>query len=529
MTAIYTRKGSILEHESLAHCWSTAATAITSTVLVVGVVVRVVLALVNLEANDPHLPLIRAIAFEHRFPTREQEWEGFQPKLYHTTAALVWRLLPTRDPNALTRAAQLVSCAASILTLFVILRFLRLIGAMREGSGCAASKGGLPLSAAIAFAAVALNPALVGTSAQATNDAFVILFASLTICSGARVLAGGNARDFSALILWAILAGLSKGNGLVAIIAVATTFAIVGVVGAGRERRRRAMIYGTLFVALVAVPVALIGPYYSYQRAYGTPFITNWNPSPLPHFRYETFVSRPGVTSVLYGLFTFRLMNLLQYPEGNYDQWQYPRHRTSLWSQIYARAHSAHFESWPPSWKARSPLVLQLTRALILLGLVPMALVTWGYAALARDAALSWQYAHRARFADDDAMARRWPPTLLLLVAAAGYLVFVAMYSIRLRDSSSMKTIFILPALPAFVAAFELGVARLLAWGVASSSAVARRPRRLAVRSVILALVLLVAGYFADLSVLAAQLAEDRAAGVPPAQLRTEPPSPVKG
>ena len=92
-----------------------------------------------------------------------------------------------------------------------------------------------------------------------------------------------------------------------------------------------------------------------------------------------------------------------------------------------------------------------------------------------------------------------------------------------------MKTIFILPALPAFVAAIELGVARLFAWGVASSSAVPRRPRRLAVRSVILALVLLVAGYFADLSVLAAQLAEDRAAGVPPAQLRTEPPSPVKG
>jgi hypothetical protein len=73
----------------------------------------------------------------------------------------------------------------------------------------------------------------VGTSAQATNDSFVILFEWLTICSGVRVLAGGNVRDFSALILWAILAGLSRGNGLVAIIAVATTFAIVGVAGVG--------------------------------------------------------------------------------------------------------------------------------------------------------------------------------------------------------------------------------------------------------------------------------------------------------
>jgi len=90
-----------------AHRWPTAASAIIGAVLVAGVAVRVLLAFVNLEANDAHLPVIRAIAFEHRFPTREQEWEGFQPKLYHTTAGLVWRLLPTRDPYALTRAAQL--------------------------------------------------------------------------------------------------------------------------------------------------------------------------------------------------------------------------------------------------------------------------------------------------------------------------------------------------------------------------------------------------------------------------------------
>jgi hypothetical protein len=162
----------------------TAATAITGAVLIVGVALRVLLALVNLEANDPHLPVIRAIAFEHRFPTHEQEWEGFQPKLYHTTAALVWRLLPTRDPYALTRAAQGVSCAAGVLTLLVVLRLLRFLGAMREGTRCAQSERGLPLSGAVAFAAVALNPALVGTSAQATNDAFVILFASLTLYSG---------------------------------------------------------------------------------------------------------------------------------------------------------------------------------------------------------------------------------------------------------------------------------------------------------------------------------------------------------
>ena len=500
----------------------TAAAAIITAALVVGVVLRVLLALVNLEANDPHLPVIRAIAFEHRFPTREEEWEGFQPKLYHTTVALVWRLLPTRAPHALTRAAQLVSCAAGVLTLLVILRFLRLLGAMREGTRRAESERAPPLSlsGAVAFAAVALNPALAGTSAQATNDAFVILFASLTLYAGARVLADGRWRDFAALVLWAILAGVSKGNGLVAIVAVAATFAIVAVVGPGAVRRRRAAIRGAVFVALVAAPVALIGPYYSYQRQYGTPFATNLSPSPRPFFRYETFVERPGLTSVLYGLFTFRLVDLLRHPETSNHRTHYPRHRTSLWSRVYAQAHSAHFESWPPSWKARSPLVLQLTRALILLGLVPTALVAWGFAAMARDAALGWRRARRRRGgSDDDALARQWPATLLLLVAAAGFLAFAAMYSIRLRDFSSMKVIFILPALPAFAAAFELGGARLLAWGVAGSRPAARGPRQTAVRAVALALALLFAGYIADLGVLTAQLAEDRAAGVPPCSM----------
>jgi hypothetical protein len=490
----------------------TAATAITTAALIAGVVLRVLLALVNLESNDSHLPVISAIAFEQHFPTREQAWEGFQPKLYHTTAALVWRLLPTRAPYVLTRAAQLVSCVAGVFTLLVLLRFLRLLGAMREE--ISHSKAGrarlLTLSGAVAFAAVALNPALSGTSAQATNDAFVILFASLTLYAGVRVLAEGRGSDFAALVLWAILAGVSKGNGLAAIVAVATTFTIVAVVGPGAIRRRHA-ICGIVFIGLVATPVALIGPYYSHQRQYGTPFVTNWAPSPPPFFFYETFVERPGLTSIVHGLFTFRLVDLLRHPVSTDDKTHYPRHRTSLWSRVYAQAHSAHFESWPPSWKARSPVVVRLTSALLLLGLVPTALVAWGFAAMAHDAALGWRRARGCRHSsDDEALVRTWPATLLLLVAASCYLVFVAMYSIRLRDFSSMKTIFVLPALSAFTAAFELGGARLLAWGVTG------KLRWTAVRLLALVLALLFAGYVADLSVLIAQLADDRVAGVPP-------------
>jgi len=102
----------------------------------------------------------------------------------------------------------------------------------------------------------------------------------------------------------------------------------------------------------------------------------------------------------------------------------------------------------------------QLTRALILLGLVPTALATWGFLAL-------------------------------LLTAAGGYLAFLAMYSIPLRDYETMKTIFILPAFPAFAAALELGGGRLLGGGRKRQRGGLRRT---AVAVVLLALALLLAG-----------------------------------
>ena len=449
------------------------------------------------------------------FLTLEQDWEGFQPKLYHTIAALVWRLMPTHDPYALTRAAQLVSCTAGILTLLVILHLLRYLDGMHDSSPHAAKRT-LRLPGAIAFATVALNPALAGISAQATNDAFVILFASLALYVGVRVFAEGRGLDFAALVLWATLAGVSKGNGLVAIIAVAVSFAITAIIEPNAARRRGAAIRGAIFVALVGLPVALIGPYYSYQRQYGTPFVTNWPPSPRPFFLQETFVERPGLTSVVYGLFTFHLVDLLRRPELGHpdDQTNYPRYRTSLWSMVYGQANSAQLMSWPPSWKARSPFRLQITRALFILGLVPTGLFACGFVAMAREVALGW-LRDRGRDFYGDALAP-WPATLLLLIAAAGYLAFIAVYSIRLRDYGTMKTIFILPALPAFAAALDVGGAQLLAWAKGGASRAHERLRRAIVRAVLLAFTLLFLGYVADLGVLAAQLADDRAAGVHP-------------
>jgi hypothetical protein len=444
------------------------------------------------------------------------------------TAALVWRVLPTNSIYALTRAAQLVSCIAGLITLLVVLQYLRRackeaqtqpIAAERvPGAALSNVLPVAPFAWAIAFTTVALNPALAGTSVQATNDAFVTLFATLTLYSGVRFLSDALWRDFVALVLWGVLAGLSKGNGLVAIVAVAATFAIVALIDPRGTRRRRIALTGAVFVALVGSAVALIGPYYSYYRQYGTPFVTNWPVAPLPDLRYETFVGRPGLTSVMDGLLTLRLLDLLRHPETNHDLEHYPRHRTSLWSRLHAQAHSAHFESWPPSWRARGPRLAYLTRALIVLGLVPTALLVWGFSAMVRKAVLGWWLDHgRQNGAEShNVLAGRWPATLLLIVTTAGYLAFAALYAVRLRDFSSMKVIFVLPALLALVVALELGIERLLAWGLSRRTSRAWWLRRVVLGAMGLALALLFAAYVADLGILTKQLADDRAAGVPP-------------
>ena len=80
--------------------------SLEGTVLAVGVLLRVYLALVNTEANDDHLTVIRIIAQQHRLPRLRDAWEGFQPKLYHVPVAVLWNLSPWQSPRVLLRIAS---------------------------------------------------------------------------------------------------------------------------------------------------------------------------------------------------------------------------------------------------------------------------------------------------------------------------------------------------------------------------------------------------------------------------------------
>jgi hypothetical protein len=412
-------------------------------VFLFGALLRVALALVNLEANDNHLEVIIPIADENRIPGREEiEGEGFQPKLYHVTVAAVWKTFSVSSLPIRTRAAQLVSCAAGIATLWLALMFLK------------SHAWGSPKVGCLSFALVALNPGLIGINAQATNDSFVILFANLALYSGYHFFEKRRVRDFIGMTTASILAPLSKGNGLVVCMAILIVFAIALLRERSGEARTRGqtLLYGSIFVVGFVLVVPRAGLYWEHYRRYGSPFVNPILPAPFPNAFEKTFVYKPGVTSIMDSLVTFRLYDLLRNPVSTTDGEKYPLHRTSLWSQLYGRAHFAHFDAWPPSWRLPNDggqrvasLVQNLGRLIFLAALFPTMLLlvaTWKR----NVSTVRWF----AGVKGSHASLGDW----LLYLSVLGYLAFIVVYSLRYRDYAVMKAIFILPGLLGFLMLF---------------------------------------------------------------------------
>ena len=402
-------------------------------VLSLGILLRVYLAVVNGEANDDHLTVIRIIADEHRLPRLREAWEGFQPKLYHGSVALLWTLSPWQASGVRVRIAQLVSCAAGIATLFVVRRALKMRRRLSNSVRL------------LALALVALNPTLIGLSAQATNDAFVILFGTLALTSGFEFFESGTRRAFALMTASAVFAALSKGNGLVIFVAITVTLLheIVRSRNVAELSRRQLLRHTALFVAIVVTAVAALGSYRNNWEDTGNPFAINGDRAPLPHFFERTYVYRPGATSVVDTLFTFRLIDMLAHPADTNELAVYPLHRTSLWSQLYGRTHVAHFAQHPPSWKNTSFLSFAVARLILILALVPTMFAVMGMTRTAvRLLASRWQSLSTRPVS---------PADELLAVTAFGFLSFIVVYTLSYRDFSTMKAEFIFPGLLAYV------------------------------------------------------------------------------
>jgi hypothetical protein len=409
--------------------------SVERSLLALGVLLRLYLAIVNAEANDDHQTVIRIIAEQHRLPGLREAWEGFQPKLYHVTVAILWNLSPWQSSVVQVRIAQLVACAAGTATLFVVRR------ALARWALSAPTR-------ILTFALVALNPTLIGLNAQATNDSFVILFATVALFHAYEFFRVGTIRAFILMSISVVLATLSKGNGLVVFIAISATLAHAIVRHDALPRFPRRQLVGVTagFVLMFLASTVLFGSYRRNWEDTGNPFSINGDRAPLPHVFNRTYVYRPGTTSIADTYFTFRFVDMLAHPTITTDPRVYPLHRTSLWSQLYGRANVAHFAQHPPSWRNTCTLVFATSRLILVIALLPTALLLAG---MLRIVGTLTRPSRRRSFLRRQNL--NWELTAL---TAIGFVAFIVMYSLLYRDFSTMKAEFLFPGLLAFAVLF---------------------------------------------------------------------------
>lgn len=408
-------------------------------VFLLSLTLRLALTLVNREANDPHMEVVELLLKTGSLPGKDDCWECFQPKLYHVLVAALVRAAALQDPQAQVLAAQLFSFVLGLLTLAVIWRFLAQLPAA----------GVLRL---LAFGYVAFNPNFIGISAQATNDTLLIFFCTLALYQARVFLDSLHWRAFSLATLFVILAASTKTNGWV----VFAVILLAWLVRAILDPKNRLRIETILLVYLLVVPLAVtlnpLNQYISNYQEYGAPVLVNINRAPPPALFAQTAdVAKPGILSIQDGFLTFKFFDLLRNPYINSEPERWFAHRTSLWTQLYGRAHSLNFDNWPATWRSDNPSGFLPRRAIFVLALAPTALLLAG--ALLESVTLL-----RALRRKDSLQDGLW------LLAFLGFVGFVALYAFVYREYPVMKAIFTYPALLAFPVLFLKAAARLPAW-----------------------------------------------------------------
>ncbi len=401
-------------------------------------ILRMGLALVNREAFDNHIEVINFILQNDKLPLKEDCPECFQPKVFYYSVATAVRLAGVNPShqNSIIILAQLMNFIAGEIVLVFAYLLIRDLHCHDRGIGL------------IAFSLLAFNPALIEANGMASNDAFAIFFSSAAIYACFKFLQKGG---FGYLLLSSLLVSLGiavKTNVWATALAIFLTLLLKGL-----SNRRFVEVSTSIAFLLGSVVLVFLNPLSQYIiniQNYKIPVTLSLSPAPFPSFFEKTYVRRPGIISIQDGLFTVKFIDLLAYPRLTLGPTDYPPYRTSLWANLYGSANSVHFLNSPDSWHTTPDFAV--TRSIFILALLPTAFfligAVGGLIALLRGIIGNVGVLLEKRFYG------------LFDMLFLAYFLFEVLYALLYRDFSFMKSIFIYPAILAFVVLFLEGADR---------------------------------------------------------------------
>jgi len=405
------------------------------------ILLRLGLANYNREANDFHMPVVRYIMKNNTLPEKSDCPECFQPKLFHYTIAKIlgfMRLDHIRDSDAQKVVAQLINFLVGISILVIAWIFVNKLSGLQTGAKI------------LGFALLAFNPQLIGINSQVTNDTLLILFSSLAIFCAYFALAGGNLISFLFVVLFSVLAVITKTNGWVSVVAITITFFV-------RFSQSKIGLARNLFFAvsypIFVVSLALLSPLsqytQNYQR-YGSPVTLNIDTQDPPLVFEKTYIHYAGILSIQDGFITFKFGNLLKAPVTPIrDKVSEESNRTSLWTRLYASANSVHFENYPPSWRITGQTTYWIYRGIFILALLPVAIMLIG-------AAMEIYGTIKGILTRNELLLNNVSYGLFSLLFV-GHALFVILYAYEYRVYTVMKAIFTYPGLLALLVFFAKG------------------------------------------------------------------------
>jgi len=409
-------------------------------IFAVALILRFFLSLYNRQANDNHVEVVSWIVDKRTLPVKEDCWECSQPKIYYLLNAAIMTAFHVNDPIQRIIAAQMFNFVLSAFFLVFAWLFIR-------------NQNFSFRTKILAFSVVAFNPCLTGINVQATNDTLEILAGTMTIYFADLFFKRWKTVHLIGMTLSVILACITKGSGLSLLLGLLIVYSANFLIQP-KQKLKFLVISSATFIVALMISVPFAGGYYDNYKKYNNPFINNISQKdPPPEFFHETFTGRPGITSIVHGYFTFRIVDMIQQPYINNDDTGYPLHRTSLWSQLYGRTFFLHFDQFPGTWASTDKKVLLVGKILLVLGLVPLGIFLFGCYHACRDILRFIIKKNKSGMIEN----LSW----MHFVFIVSCLLFIVKYTYDYRDFATMKSIFVFPVLLSVISLFMHGFEKI--------------------------------------------------------------------